>query len=102
MRIASSIGKLPLALQPRAQRLALDERHHVEEQPAGVAAVEQRQDVRMLQLRRRLDLGEEPLGAERGAEVRMQDLDRDVAVVLEVVREIDGRHAAGAELALDR
>ena len=26
---------------------------------------------------------------------------RDVAVVLEVVREIDGRHAAGAELALD-
>ena len=55
----------------------------------------------MLQLRGRLDLAQEPLGAERGAEVGMQHLDRDVAIVLEVVREVDGRHAAGAELALD-
>ena len=31
----------------------------------------------------------------------MQDLDRDVAIVLDVVREIDRRHAAGAELALE-
>ena len=44
---------------------------------------------------------QEPLAAERRAEVGVQDLDGDVAVVLEVVREIDGRHAAGAELALD-
>ena len=52
-------------------------------------------------VRGRLDLGEEPLGAERRGEIGVQHLDRDVAVVLEVVREIDGRHAAAAELALD-
>jgi hypothetical protein len=31
----------------------------------------------------------------------MHHLDRDVAVVLEVAGEVDGRHAAGAELAGD-
>ena len=55
----------------------------------------------MLQLRRGPDLAQEPLAAERRAEVGMQHLDGDVAIVLEVVREIDGGHAAGAELALD-
>ena len=48
-----------------------------------------------------VDLAEEPLAAERLGEVLAQDLDGDVAVVLEVAREVDGRHAAGAELALD-
>ena len=47
------------------------------------------------------DLGEEALGAEGGAEVGMQHLDGDVAIVLEVVREVDRGHAASAEFALD-
>ena len=34
-------------------------------------------------------------------ELGAEHLERDVAVVPEVVREVDGRHAAGAELALD-
>ena len=48
-----------------------------------------------------LHFREEALGAERGGELGAQDLDGDVAIVLEVVREIDGGHAARAELALD-
>ena len=55
----------------------------------------------MLQPRRRTDLGQEPLAPERRAEVRVEDLDGDVAIVLEVVREIHGRHPARAELSLD-
>ena len=43
----------------------------------------------MLEPRGRLDLGQEPLGAERGGEIGVQHLDRDVAIVAEVVREID-------------
>jgi hypothetical protein len=31
----------------------------------------------------------------------VQNLDRDFALMLEVVREIDGGHPAGADLALD-
>ena len=55
----------------------------------------------MLEVRRDLDLGEEPLDAEHGAELRVEHLERDVAVVLEVAREVDGGHAAAADLALD-
>ena len=47
------------------------------------------------------DLAQEPLGAERVGEFGVEDLDRHGAVVLEVVREVDGGHAAVAELALD-
>ena len=94
-------GKLALARQPGAQRLAGDERHDVVEQTIRVARVEQRQDVRMLQARGRANLGEESLAAERGAEVGMEHLDRDVAIVAEVVREKDGGHTTGAELAVD-
>ncbi len=93
--------ELMLAGEPGAKRLPFDVRHHVEEQPVRVAALEQRQDVRVLELSRGLDLGEESLGAERRREVRMQHLDRDVAIVLEVVREVDRGHPSRAELALD-
>src|SRR5512143_4166789 len=55
----------------------------------------------MLKLRGRLDLAQESLTAEGGRELRVQDLDRDVAIVLEVVREINGCHAAGTKFALD-
>ena len=55
----------------------------------------------MLQVGGGLDLGEEPLGAEDGGELGVQHLERDLAVVLEVVGEVHRRHAARAELALD-
>ena len=48
----------------------------------------------MLQVRRDLDLGQEPLDAEHGAELRVEDLERDRAVVPEVAREVHRRHAA--------
>ena len=41
--------QLALAFEPRAQRLAGDERHHIVQQPIGLATVEQRQYVRMLE-----------------------------------------------------
>ena len=47
------------------------------------------------------DLSKEALGAERGAQVGVEDLEGDRAVVLEVVREVDPRHTAPAELALE-
>ena len=43
----------------------------------------------------------EPLGAEHGGELGLEDLERDLAVVLEVLGEVDGGHAALAQLALD-
>ena len=47
------------------------------------------------------DLRQEPFGAEDRGQLGLQHLDRDLAVVLDVVGEVDGRHAALAELTLD-
>ncbi len=44
---------------------------------------------------------EKPLGADHRGEFRPQHLDRDLAIVLEVVGEIDRGHPALADLALD-
>ena len=55
----------------------------------------------MLQIRGRLDLAQKAVGADDRRELVAQHLDRDVAIVLEIAREIHRRHPAGAELALD-
>ena len=57
--------------------------------------------MRMPQFGRGLDFAQEPVGAERGPEIGMQHLDGDVALVLEIVREVDGGHPAGTEFAVD-
>ena len=48
------------------------------------------------------DLALEALGAERRGELGVQHLERDRPVVPQVVREVDGRHPAPAQLALER
>src|SRR5256714_14643479 len=55
--------QLPFPREPGAQRLTIDVGHHVKQQPALAAGVEERQDVRVLQVRRELDLLEKALGA---------------------------------------
>jgi hypothetical protein len=55
----------------------------------------------MLQVRRATDFFEKALGADRCGELRFENLERNGAVVLDVVRQIDRGHAAGAELAVN-
>ena len=55
----------------------------------------------MAQRRGGLDLLHEALGAEHGGELGLEDLDRDLAIVLEVFGQIHGGHAALPERALD-
>ena len=55
----------------------------------------------MLQRRGGLDFLDEPVGAEHGGEFGLQDLDRDLAIVLEVLGEVHRGHAARAQLALE-
>ena len=93
--------QLLLAAEPVADRFPLHVRHHVEEEAVRLAAVEERQDVRVLEIGGDLDLAQEPLGADDRRQFRPEHLDGDVAVVLEVLRQVDGGHAARAELALE-
>ena len=55
----------------------------------------------MLEVRGRLDLGEEPVGADHRRQFGAQHLERDLAIVLEVVGEVDKGHPARAEFAND-
>ena len=55
----------------------------------------------MLQPGRVLDLAQEALGPERGGQLGVQHLERDRAVVPEVVGEVHRGHAAAPELALE-
>ena len=55
----------------------------------------------MLQRRRGGDLLHEPLGAQDRGQFGLQDLERHLALVLEVLGQVDGGHAALAELPLD-
>ena len=55
----------------------------------------------MAEVRGGLDFPEEALGAECGGELGAENLDGHLAMVLEVLGEVDRGHAALAELALD-
>ena len=94
-------GELPRLGETLAQRSAGDVGLHVVEQPAGVAGVDQRNDVRMGELCGDADFAEEPLGAQRRRDFRPQDFDGDFATVLFFFGEIDRRHAAAAQFPLD-
>jgi hypothetical protein len=94
--------KARLAAQPVAQRLAFDERHDIVEQALGLVRVVHRQDMGVGETRRDLDLAREPMGAEREGDVAAEELDRDEPALPEVLRQIDRRHPASADLALER
>ena len=53
----------------------------------------------MLEVSGDADLAQETFGAEHRTEVGIQDLDRDLAVVANVMGEMDCRHPAGSERA---
>ena len=91
--------ELVLARQPVAQALSLDERHDVEEKAVRVPGIEKGHDVGVLKCSGGLDLGEEPFSADDGGELGTQHLERHLAIVAQVVRDINCRHAAGAEFA---
>ena len=90
--------ELLLTFEPVAQRFTLDVGHDVEEKAVGLTGVVQRQDVRMIQPGGDLDLSQKPLGPEHRCQLGPEHLDGHGAVVLQVVGEIDRRHAAAAEL----
>ncbi len=58
--------------------------------------------MRVLQVGGDPDLVEEAFGAQDGGQLGMENLDRDLALVLDIVGQVDRRHAAAAELTLDR
>src|SRR5262245_47125566 len=80
--------------------LSLDELHGVEGGLAVLADLENRHDVRVMQLRRRLRLAAEALqGTSVAREPDRQQLEGDAASQRQLLRLVDDAHAATAQLA---
>jgi hypothetical protein len=93
--------ELPHPVQPLAQRLSRDVRHNVEAEAGGLAGVEQREDVRVLQSRRDFDFAEESVAAQGHGQLGPKHLHRDLAVMPDVPRQINGGHPPAPELPLE-
>ena len=93
--------QLALAGQPGPERLARDERHGVVEMAGGLAGGEQRNDVRMVQRGRDVDLEAEAVGAHPAGQLGGENFDHDLAPERLLGRHEHARHTAAAELALD-
>ena len=98
-------GELAFAVETGAERLPLDQRHHVEEQPVGAsvggAGVVEREDVGVPERRGGPDLPEKPLRAECVPKLGAENLDGDQSVVLAITGQIHRGHPALPQLALD-
>src|SRR5262245_4517923 len=69
-----------LSLDGGAERLAVDERHRVPEQVAVLTRGEQRDDVRMLELRGDLDLATEALAVDARGQLGRKHFDDDAPI----------------------
>ena len=102
IRTASSTGSDFSAREPVAQRLPLHDGHDEVEEAVGLAGVVERQDVRVVEGGGQVGFrGGSGSGPATPARSLAQHLDRDLAVVLEVLRQVDRGHPACAELALE-
>ena len=93
--------QLLLARQPVPEGFAFHEGHDIEEELARLTGIEERQDVGVAQVGRGGDLTQEALPAQRGGELGAEHLDGDLALVPEILGEVDRGHPARTELALD-
>jgi hypothetical protein len=93
--------KLFLSNEAVSKRFALDVRHHVVKEPIRATGVVEGQYVNMLETGLDLDLAEEALWSHRCGQVGSQDLDGNVAVMLQVLSEVDRGHATVADLSLN-
>jgi hypothetical protein len=94
--------ELRLLSQAYLKGAALDMGHDVVQQSFDRSRLEERENVRMLELRLDLDLAEETIGGHRADELGLEDLEGDVALILQISGEKDDRHPPPADLALDR
>ena len=93
--------QLLVAVQTVPECVPLHVGHHIEQEGIRLARIEQRQDMRVLQVGRRLDLSQKPFRADDCGQLGLQDLERDLSLMPEIISEINRGHPALTELALD-
>ena len=91
----------PVSPQSVPKRLAVHIRHGVPEEARSTAGIVKRDDVRMGEAGKKLDLTPEPLGSQHVGEVGVKSLESNGPVVLEISGQEDRSHTAAPELALN-
>jgi len=89
------------AIDPLAERFAFDVRRDEIQQSLCLIGIQQRQDVRMRQLRGNLDLAQKSRAADHGRHFGAKYLDCDESIVLDASGEIHDGARTAAELSLD-
>jgi len=100
-RFVPGYGQLAVASEPRAQRLALDQRHGVVQQLASLAGGEERDDVGVLERRGQVDLAAEAVQAQAGREVGREHLDHYLPAEAGLLRHEHAAHGAASQLAAE-
>src|SRR5687768_6754675 len=90
---------LPIELAP--ERLTAHVWEHVVKDSSSSSGIDQRKDMRMVQPSGDSDLSEEPMYPDHGAQIRVQHLYRNFAMVLKVGGQVNGCHATGTDLRVD-
>src|SRR5687767_1869477 len=93
--------QLTLSANAQAERLSAHVRHEIVEQRLDVSRIVKRKDVRMLKARQQADFANETQLAGFRAGIRVQYLERNLALVPRVSREIDRRECALSDFAPD-
>jgi hypothetical protein len=89
----------PFPPKPVPKRLAVHIRHRVPQEARSTAGIVKRDDVRMSETGKELDLTSEPLGSQDVGEVGVKSLEGNGPVVLEVSGQEYRSHAAAPEFA---
>jgi hypothetical protein len=93
--------QLAFSAESLAQGLSLDIGHDIVEKPVGLVRVVQRQDVRMVEAGRDLNLVQKPSGSHCLGQLGKEHLDRYRALILEIVGQEYLRHPALPQLTLE-
>ena len=94
--------QLLVALEARSQRSAVEIRQHEEQAPLVRPGIQDRNDVRMMQLRRDPHLTQKALGGDVRRELFAENLERDRSAKLAIARKPNGRRRTATELSLNR
>ena len=100
-RVDDRVDRPRRELEPAAQRAALRELHRDVDLIAERADLVDLDHVAVIDLRHRLRLAEQPRPRLTRAGAGAQQLDRDLAIEVRIVRGVDDAHAARAQLAED-
>jgi hypothetical protein len=100
-RACDANWELSFSIDSAAKRFARDVRHYVVEKRLDVARIMEREDIGMLEAGQQSDFPDEAQLTGFGIRVRVENLDRDFALVLQIARKVHRRECSLSNFAFN-